>query len=190
VPPDHLVRQIDSILDLSWVHKELAPYYSHTGRPSIDPVLMIKDGAAKGGPGYSIATCGGKRQRVLGQDETVVVRFARGQREAHGLSLGIDDRMNLGLVSPPHRPFSCSPLSKGPVPLQSNRGARIMVEASPARSFMDGKNPASRPSQPISSSTRLLQKNLKIAPINRYDFAITHCKLCPSFEPTASRRAC
>ena len=42
VPPDHLVRQIDAILDLSWVHKELAPYYSHTGRPSIDPVLMIR----------------------------------------------------------------------------------------------------------------------------------------------------
>ena len=42
VPPDHLVRQIDGILDLSWVHKELSPYYSHTGRPSIDPVLMIR----------------------------------------------------------------------------------------------------------------------------------------------------
>jgi transposase len=42
VPPDHLVRQIDGLLDLSWVHKELAPYYSHTGRPSIDPVLMIQ----------------------------------------------------------------------------------------------------------------------------------------------------
>jgi hypothetical protein len=42
VPPDHLVRQIDSLLDLSWVHEELAPYYSHTGRPSIDPVLMIR----------------------------------------------------------------------------------------------------------------------------------------------------
>jgi transposase len=42
VPPDHLVRQIDAILDLSWVHKELAPYYSHTGRPSIDPLLMIR----------------------------------------------------------------------------------------------------------------------------------------------------
>ena len=42
VPPDHLVRQIDSVLDLDWVHKELAPYYSHTGRPSIDPVLMIR----------------------------------------------------------------------------------------------------------------------------------------------------
>jgi transposase len=42
VPSDHLVRQIDPVLDLSWVHKELAPYYSHTGRPSIDPVLMIR----------------------------------------------------------------------------------------------------------------------------------------------------
>jgi len=42
VPPDHLVRQIDGVLDLSWVHQELAPYYSHTGRPSIDPVLMIR----------------------------------------------------------------------------------------------------------------------------------------------------
>src|SRR6266487_2058984 len=42
VPPDHLVRQIDANLDLGWVHKELAPYYSHTGRPSIDPVLMIR----------------------------------------------------------------------------------------------------------------------------------------------------
>ena len=42
VPPDHLVRRIDAVLDLGWVHKELAPYYSHTGRPSIDPVLMIR----------------------------------------------------------------------------------------------------------------------------------------------------
>jgi len=39
---DHLVRQIDAALDLSWVHRELRPYYSHTGRPSIDPVLMIR----------------------------------------------------------------------------------------------------------------------------------------------------
>ena len=42
MPPDHLVRQIDGLLDLSWVHKELAPFYSHTGRPSIDPALMIR----------------------------------------------------------------------------------------------------------------------------------------------------
>ncbi|MFQ5757997.1 MAG: transposase, partial [Acidiferrobacterales bacterium] len=42
VPPDHLVRRIDGVLDLSWLHGELAPFYSHTGRPSIDPELMIR----------------------------------------------------------------------------------------------------------------------------------------------------
>lgn len=42
VPPDHLVRQIDAVLDLSWIYKDLAPYYSYTGRPSIDPVLMMR----------------------------------------------------------------------------------------------------------------------------------------------------
>jgi hypothetical protein len=38
VPADHLVRQLDALLDLSWIHKELAPYYSHTGRPSIGSI--------------------------------------------------------------------------------------------------------------------------------------------------------
>ncbi len=42
VPDDHLVRGIAGVLDLSWVHAELAPYYSPLGRPSIDPVLMIR----------------------------------------------------------------------------------------------------------------------------------------------------
>ena len=39
VPPDHLVRQIDGFLDLSWVHEELAPYYSHTGRQTQQAVI-------------------------------------------------------------------------------------------------------------------------------------------------------
>jgi transposase len=42
VPADHLVRKIDAVLDLSWVHEELAPFYSSTGRPSIDPELMLR----------------------------------------------------------------------------------------------------------------------------------------------------
>jgi transposase len=42
VPADHLVRKIDGVLDLSWLRAELAPYYSHTGRPSIDPELMLR----------------------------------------------------------------------------------------------------------------------------------------------------
>ena len=42
VPQDHLVRGIAEVLDLSWVHATLAPHYSNTGRPSIDPELMIR----------------------------------------------------------------------------------------------------------------------------------------------------
>lgn len=42
VPDDHPVREIAAVLDLSWVHSELAPYYPRLGRPSIDPGLMIR----------------------------------------------------------------------------------------------------------------------------------------------------
>jgi transposase len=42
VPGDHPVRGIAAVLDLTWVHTELAPYYPKIGRPSIDPVLMIR----------------------------------------------------------------------------------------------------------------------------------------------------
>ena len=42
VPDDHLVRAISAVLELSWVHGELEPYYSRLGRPSVDPALMIR----------------------------------------------------------------------------------------------------------------------------------------------------
>ena len=42
VPGDHPVRQIASVVDLCWVHSELAPFYPNVGRPSIDPALMIR----------------------------------------------------------------------------------------------------------------------------------------------------
>src|SRR4051812_10330219 len=42
VPDDHLVRKVAAVLELSWVHAELAPHYPDNGRPSIDPELMIR----------------------------------------------------------------------------------------------------------------------------------------------------
>jgi transposase len=42
IPNDHPVREVAAVLDLSWVHSELAPYYPRIGRPSNDPVLMIR----------------------------------------------------------------------------------------------------------------------------------------------------
>ena len=42
VPADHLLRSIDRFVDLSDIREYLKPFYSETGRPSIDPELMIR----------------------------------------------------------------------------------------------------------------------------------------------------
>jgi transposase len=42
VPADHLLRSIDRFVDLSAIRAHLQPFYSHTGRPSIDPELLIR----------------------------------------------------------------------------------------------------------------------------------------------------
>jgi transposase len=62
VPDDHLVRSIAAVLDLSWVHGELEPYYSRLGRPSIDPALMIRMLLV----GYVFAICGRSANELVG----------------------------------------------------------------------------------------------------------------------------
>jgi transposase len=42
VPQDHLLRSIDRFVDLSSIRPYLAEFYSPTGRPSIDPELLIR----------------------------------------------------------------------------------------------------------------------------------------------------
>jgi transposase len=42
VPAHHLLRSIDRFVELTDIRRELAPYYSAIGRPSIDPELMIR----------------------------------------------------------------------------------------------------------------------------------------------------
>jgi transposase len=42
VPADHMLRAIDQFVDLEGLRRHLAPFYSATGRPSIDPELMIR----------------------------------------------------------------------------------------------------------------------------------------------------
>ena len=41
VPQDHLLRSIDRFVDLGGIRAQLADFYSHTGRPSVDPELLI-----------------------------------------------------------------------------------------------------------------------------------------------------
>jgi transposase len=42
VPPHHLLRQIADHIDFSFVYRLARPYYSDTGQPSIDPVVLFK----------------------------------------------------------------------------------------------------------------------------------------------------
>ena len=42
VPDEHMLRSIDRFVDLSGVRRHLARFYSPTGRPSVDPELLIR----------------------------------------------------------------------------------------------------------------------------------------------------
>ncbi len=42
VPTDHLLRRIQDAVDFSFVRRLCRPYYSHTGQPSVDPVVIFK----------------------------------------------------------------------------------------------------------------------------------------------------
>ena len=42
VPVDHPVRRISEVLDLGFLYRETREYYSHEGKPSIDPVVLFK----------------------------------------------------------------------------------------------------------------------------------------------------
>ena len=42
VPQDHLLRSVDRFVDLTGIREHLKPFYSSTGRPSVDPELMIR----------------------------------------------------------------------------------------------------------------------------------------------------
>src|SRR5690242_8119199 len=42
IPEDHLLRLIDRHVDLSFVRDRLKNFYSSTGRPSIDPEVLLR----------------------------------------------------------------------------------------------------------------------------------------------------
>lgn len=42
VPANHVLREIDRFLDMRIMREHLRPFYSHTGRPSVDPELIVR----------------------------------------------------------------------------------------------------------------------------------------------------
>ena len=43
VPDDHILKRVDEVLDLDWLHEEVAECYcQNNGRPSIDPESALR----------------------------------------------------------------------------------------------------------------------------------------------------
>ena len=42
VPADHLLRRVERFLELGDIRAQLRPFYSHLGRPSVDPELSVR----------------------------------------------------------------------------------------------------------------------------------------------------
>lgn len=38
----HFLRKLDGLIDFNFIYQKTAPLYSNVGRPSIDPVVLIK----------------------------------------------------------------------------------------------------------------------------------------------------
>lgn len=41
IPEDHILRRINEVVDLCFVRQLTASFYSHTGQPSVDPVVLF-----------------------------------------------------------------------------------------------------------------------------------------------------
>ncbi len=42
MPQNHLLRKLEKVIDLDFIYDEVKDLYSDKGRPSIDPVVLIK----------------------------------------------------------------------------------------------------------------------------------------------------
>ena len=42
MPEEHFLRRLDGLMDFSFIYKRVENLYSHRGRPSIDPVVVVK----------------------------------------------------------------------------------------------------------------------------------------------------
>lgn len=42
VPENHLLKRLDKLVSFDFVRNITKDYYSHTGKPSIDPIVLVK----------------------------------------------------------------------------------------------------------------------------------------------------
>jgi len=42
IPPDHILRRLQAVIDFSFIDRLTEPLYSRTGRPSVDPQVLVR----------------------------------------------------------------------------------------------------------------------------------------------------
>ena len=42
VPQDHPLREINRLVDFNFIRSKVADLYGHVGKPSVDPVVILK----------------------------------------------------------------------------------------------------------------------------------------------------
>ena len=100
IPMDHVLRSIDRFVELGDLRRELAPFYSSMGRPSIDPELMIRM--------LIVGYCFGIKADIgpKANWQTIVfgsnLRFRVNQvanKQPNGQEVAMSERYNLELIS-------------------------------------------------------------------------------------------
>jgi transposase len=90
IPNDHFLSRLDEAVDFSFIRELAKPYYSHTGQPSIDPVVLLK-----------MMLIGYTSERKLVQELKVNLAFM------YFLGYGIDEETpNHSVLSKARRRFS------------------------------------------------------------------------------------
>jgi len=101
VPENHLLRKIEQHIEFNFIYEKAAPYYSAFGRPSVDPVCMIKMLLA----GYLYGTKSERRlydvcQQILFWTLPSTCKYT--QKEAHTTTRKASScTLNLEKVCPP-----------------------------------------------------------------------------------------
>ena len=95
IPEDHLLRLIDRHVDLGFVRERLKTFYSSTGRPSIDPEVLLAPVAG----GLSLRDY--QRAAFAGRSED-----ASGLSLVHTAGLGPGDSRPLDVFQEPARTLS------------------------------------------------------------------------------------
>ena len=42
MPKEHFLRDLDKLIDFLFIYEKVESLYSNTGRPSVDPILLVK----------------------------------------------------------------------------------------------------------------------------------------------------